>query len=307
MKETTYSAKPFAKKKFVEISSRRMACIDEGEGPAIVFAHGNPTSSYVWRTVMPHLEGLGRLVACDMIGMGDSEKLPNSGPDNYSFFEQRRYLHELWDKLELGDEVVFVLHDWGSALGFDWANHHRDRVQGIAYMESIVAPLAWSDFPENVRDTFKALRSPAGEKMVLEENVFIEQVLFGSMLRRLTEEEKAEYRRPYLTPGEDRRPTLSWPRQLPLDGQPAEVVRVVQDYSRWLARSRVPKLYFRAEPGALDAGNARAFCRQWPNQKEIAIKGIHYVQEDSAHEIGVALADFVRGLRKHTAVRAGAL
>src|SRR5262245_37388583 len=233
MKATTYSSKPFAKKKFVEINGRQMACIDEGEGPAIVFAHGNPTSSYDWRNVMPHLKGLGRLVACDMIGMGDSEKLPNSGPQSYGYFEQRDYLHALWDRLELGDEVVLVLHDWGSALGFDWANQHRERVRGIAYMESIVAPLAWADFPENVRAIFKGFRSPVGEKMVLEENVFIEQVLFGSMLRDLSEEEKTEYRRPYLSRGEDRRPTLSWPRQLPLDGKPADVVNVVSDYSEW--------------------------------------------------------------------------
>jgi haloalkane dehalogenase len=291
------SAKPFAPKKFVEIKGRQMAFIDEGEGPAIVFAHGNPTSSYLWRNVMPHLKGLGRLVACDMLGMGDSEKLPNSGPQSYSYFQQRDYLHALWDKLELGDEVVLVLHDWGSALGFDWANQHRERVQGIAYMESIVAPLAWADFPTKVRDTFKAFRSPAGEKMVLEENVFIEKVLWGSILRSLTEEEKAEYRRPYLTPGEDRRPTLSWPRQLPLDGEPADVLKVVKGYSQWLAQSRVPKLYLQSDPGALDAGGAREFCQKWPNQKQVKVKGIHFVQEDSAHEIGVAVADFVERLR----------
>ena len=293
------SAKPFAAKKFMEIKGRKMAYIDEGQGAAIVFAHGNPTSSYIWRNVMPHLSGLGRLVACDMIGMGDSEKLPDSGPQRYSYFEQRDYLHALWDKLELGDEVVLVLHDWGSALGFDWANQHRKRIQGIAYMEALVAPFAWADFPDNVRDIFKAFRSPAGEKMVLEENVFIEQVLWRSILRSLSEEEKAEYRRPYRTPGEGRRPTLSWPRQLPLDGEPADVVKVVKDYSEWLAQSPVPKLYFHSEPGALDKGKAREFCRKWPNQKENAIKGIHFVQEDSAHEIGAAVADFVRGLRKN--------
>jgi haloalkane dehalogenase len=247
--------------------------------------------------VMPHLKGLGRLVACDMIGMADSEKLPNAGPQSYSYFAHRDYLHALWDKLELGNEVVLVLHDWGSALGFDWANQHRERVQGIAYMEALVAPLAWADFPENVRHVFEGFRSPAGEKMVLEENVFIEHVLWGSILRRLTEEEKAEYRRPYLRPGEDRRPTLSWPRQLPLDGEPADVVKVVKDYSEWLAQSRVPKLYFHSEPGALDKGKAREFCRTWPNQKEITVEGVHFVQEDSAGEIGLSVANFVRGLR----------
>ena len=297
MKASNYSAKPFAQRKFETIHGRRMAYIDEGAGAAIVFAHGNPTSSYVWRNVLPHLQGLGRLVACDMMGMGDSEKLPDSGPGRYSYFEQRDYLFALWDKLDLGHEVVLVLHDWGSALGFDWARQNRDRVQGIAYMESIVMPLAWTDFPKPVRGLFEAFRTPAGEKMILDENLFIEQVLFESMFRDLTEEEKAEYRRPYLIPGEGRRPTLSWPRQLPLDGQPADVVKVVQDYSQWLANSQVPKLYLHAEPGALDARNAREFCRGWPNQTEITIRGIHFVQEDSAHEIGAAVADFVRGLR----------
>jgi len=275
-----------------------MAYIDEGEGPAIVFAHGNPSSSYLWRNIMPACRGLGRLVACDLIGMGDSEKLPNSGPDRYSYFEHREYLFALWDQLDLGNEVILVLHDWGSALGFDWANQHRERVQGIAYMESFVRPMSWSDFPDPVRDTFQAFRSPAGEQMVLEENVFVENVLFNSILRELSAEEKAEYRRPYLQPGEDRRPTLSWPRQIPLEGEPAEVVRVIEDYGQWLAQSPVPKLYFPAEPGALGRGLNHEFCRQWPNQTEVPIKGIHFVQEDSAPEISAALAEFVRRLRR---------
>lgn len=289
---------PFAKKKFAEIDGYRMAYIDEGEGAAIVFAHGNPTSSYIWRNIMPACRGLGRLIACDMIGMGDSDKLSQSGPDRYTYAEHRKFLFALWEKLNLGNEVVLVLHDWGSVLGFDWANQNRDRVQGIAYMESIVMPLEWSDFPEFARDTFRAFRTPAGDSMVLQENLFIEQLLPGSTLRPLQEAEMAEYRRPFLRPGEDRRPTLTWPRQIPVDGDPAYVVTAVKDYSDWLVQSEVPKLYLHAEPGALDQGRQRDFCRQWPNQKQVAINGIHFVQEDSAPEIGAAIASFVRALRK---------
>jgi len=291
------SAKPFAEKKFIQIKGRRMAYIDEGEGDPIVFQHGNPTSSYLWRNVMPHCNGLGRLIACDLIGMGDSEKLDPSGPDRYTYEEQRSFLHALWEELDLGSKVVLVLHDWGSALGFDWANRNRDRVQGIAYMEAIVMPLAWDDFPEFARDVFRGFRSPAGEGMVLTNNVFVENVLPGSVMRPLSEAEMAHYRKPFLKPGEDRRPTLTWPRQIPLDGEPADVVKTVAAYAEWLAQSPVPKLFVNAEPGAITAGRARDFCRTWPHQTEVTVKGIHFVQEDSPDEIGAAVADFVRRLR----------
>jgi haloalkane dehalogenase len=292
------ATEPFARKKSIEVLGRRMAYIDEGEGVPIIFAHGNPTSSYLWRNVMPACRGLGRLIACDMIGMGDSEKLPDSGPDRYTYAEQRRHLFALWEKLGIEKDVVLVLHDWGSALGFDWAYQHRDRVQGIAYMESFVMPLAWDDFPEFARDLFRAFRSPAGEDLILRDNAFVEQVLPSTILRPLTDAEMAEYRRPFLNPGEDRRPTLTWPRQIPLGGEPADVVKVVEDYSRWLAQGTVPKLYIHGEPGALDNGRPREFCRKWPNQKEVTVKGVHFLQEDSAAEIGAAVADFVRGLRR---------
>ena len=287
---------PFAAKKFIDIKGSRMAYIDEGQGPAIVFQHGNPTSSYLWRNVMRACRGLGRLVACDLIGMGDSAKLPNSGPDRYGYGEQRDYLFALWDALDLGNEVVLVVHDWGSALGFDWAKRHRDRVRGIAYMEAVVMPLAWDDFPASARPVFEGFRSPAGEKMVLEKNIFVERVLPGSILRQLSPEEMNAYRRPFVNPGEDRRPTLSWPRQIPLDGEPRDVAGIVADYSRWLAESDLPKLYIHGEPGSLDNGRPRAFCRAWPNQTEVTVKGSHFLQEDSPNEIGAALVDFVRGL-----------
>lgn len=290
-------AKPFAEKRFIEIKGRRMAYLDEGSGDPIVFQHGNPTSSYLWRNVMPHCRGLGRLIACDLIGMGDSAKLEPSGPERYTYREQREFLHALWDELDLGNNVVLVLHDWGSALGFDWANTHRQRVQGIAYMEAIVMPIDWPDFPEQARDVFRAFRSPAGEQMVLENNVFIENVLPGSILRALRVEEMNYYRAPFATPGEDRRPTLTWPRQIPLEGEPADVVATVADYARWLAQSPVPKLFVNAEPGALLTGRARDFCRTWPNQSEVTVAGSHFIQEDSPDEIGAAVANFVRRLR----------
>ena len=274
-----------------------MACIDEGQGAPIVFQHGNPTSSYLWRNVMPACRGLGRLIACDLIGMGDSDKLPDSGPDRYTYAEQRDFLFAFWEELKLGNDIIFVLHDWGSSLGFDWANQHRDRVQGLAYMEAIVMPIAWSDFPERARATFRAFRSPAGDDMVLRDNVFVERVLPASVIRQLSSAEMDHYRRPFANPGEDRRPTLTWPRQIPLDGEPADVVKIVSDYSQWLAQSQVPKLYFHSEPGALDHGRQREVCRTWPNQTEVTVKGIHFVQEDSPIEIGAAVADFVRALR----------
>ncbi|GAA4566748.1 haloalkane dehalogenase [Planotetraspora kaengkrachanensis] len=290
------NTRPYAEKKFAEINGVRMAYLDEGEGRAIVFQHGNPTSAYLWRNVMPHLEGLGRLIACDLVGMGDSGKLPDSGPDRYSYQEQRDHLFALWNHLDLGDGVVLVLHDWGSALGFDWAFHNQDRVAGIAYMEAIVAPATWNDRRDSSRRTFQALRSPAGEAMVLTHNAFVEEVLPAGILRDLSEEEMAAYRAPYLTPGESRRPTLSWPRQLPIEGEPVEVVRIVEEYGRWLATCTVPKLFVNADPGHLLIRGPRDFCRTWPNQTEATVPGRHFVQEDSPDLIGAAVADFVRGI-----------
>ena len=275
-----------------------MAYVESGAGESIVFQHGNPTASYLWRNVMPHCEGLGRLIACDLIGMGDSDKLPDSGPCRYTYAEQRSYLFALWDHLALGDKVVLVLHDWGSALGFDWANQNRDRVAGIVYMEGIVTPVGWDDWPEGARRIFQGFRSDAGEEMILKKNIFVERVLPGSILRKLSEDEMAEYRRPFLHEGEDRRPTLTWPRQIPMEGQPADVCHVVEEYSAWLAESAIPKLFINAEPGSILVGRQREVCRTWPNQTEITVAGIHFIQEDSADEIGHAVAGFVRRIRQ---------
>jgi haloalkane dehalogenase len=280
-------------KKSVSVRGRRMAYVEVGEGDPIVFLHGNPTSSYLWRNVIPHLAACGRCIAPDLIGMGDSEKLDDSGPGRYRFVEHREYLDGLLAALGVGDRVVLVLHDWGSALGFDWANRHRSAVRGIAYMEAIVKPLTWDEWPPPVKPVFQALRSPAGEKMILEQNVFVEQILPGAVLRPLSEAEMAVYRRPFAAPGEGRRPTLSWPREIPVDGEPADVVEIVRSYGEWLATAAVPKLFVDAEPGAILRGAARQLCRSWPNQTEVRVKGVHFVQEDSPDEIGRAVAEWL--------------
>ena len=278
------------------VHGRSMAYVEAGTGDPIVFLHGNPTSSYLWRNVMPHLAGLCRCIAPDLIGMGESEKLMSSGPDSYRFVEHRHYLDGLLAALGVSERVTIVGHDWGSALGFDWANRHRSAIKGLVYMEAIVRPLTWAEWPEPIRKLFQGFRSEAGEAMVLEKNVFVERVLPGSVLRGLSDEEMAVYRRPYLEPGEARRPTLSWPRQIPLGGEPADVVAIVQAYADWLAGSEAPKLFVNAEPGAILVGAQREFCRAWPNQTEVTVNGSHFIQEDSPAEIGQAIADWYRRL-----------
>ncbi|AHF15260.1 haloalkane dehalogenase [Niabella soli DSM 19437] len=278
-----------------------MAYIDEGEGDPIVFQHGNPTSSYLWRNIMPCCRGLGRLIACDLIGMGDSEKLSGSGPERYSYSEQRSFLFALWEELKLERNVTLVLHDWGSVLGFDWANQNRSRVRGIVYMEALAIPFKWDEFEPKVRDLFKALRSPAGEELILKNNVFIEKVLPGGIFRELSDVEMAEYRRPYLNEGESRRPTLSFSRQIALDGAPKEVAEIVTGYGNWLQQSPVPKLWIHGIPGAVENDNMREFCSTWPNQTELSVKGKHFLQEDSPGEIGTAIAEFVQKLSEQDA------
>ncbi len=283
-------------KKTVEVLGKRMAYVEAGSGDPIVFQHGNPTSSYLWRNVIPHLADQGRCIAVDLIGMGDSDKLDNPGPDSYRYVEHRKYLFAAWDALGVHDRVTFVIHDWGSALGFDWARQKPDAVLGIAYMEGIVRPVTWDEWPEAARGVFQGFRSPAGESMVLEKNVFVERVLPGSILRRLSEEEMNVYRRPFANAGEDRRPTLTWPRQIPIDGEPADVHEIVAGYAEWLAQSDVPKLFVNANPGAILIGPQREFCRSFPNQKEVTVAGNHFLQEDSPHEIGEAIADWRRSI-----------
>ncbi len=280
-------------KKFIEINGKRMAYVEMGDGDPIVFQHGNPTSSYLWRNIMPALADRGRCIAVDLIGMGDSDKLVNPGPDSYRYVEHRDYLYAAWEQLGITDNVTLVIHDWGSALGFDWASQHPDRVRGICYMEGIPCPISWDDWPDDAKQVFQGFRSEAGEIMVLEKNVFVERVLPGSVLRGLTDEEMAIYRRPFENPGEDRRPTLTWPRQIPLDGEPVDVSEIAARYAAWLSETDVPKLFINAEPGAILIGKAREFARSLKNQIEVTVKGSHFIQEDSPQEIAAALVDWL--------------
>ena len=291
-------------KHFTSVFEQRMAYVDTApggheSGRTILLLHGNPTSSQLWRGVIPHLEGLGRCVAPDLIGMGDSDKLPDSGPQRYTFSEHRRYLDALLLGLGLtaAGRIVVVGHDWGSALGFDWARRHPDTVEGIAYMEAIVAPVTWDDWPEEAKGIFQAFRSPKGEELILERNYFVEKILPLSVLSPLSDEVMAGYRRPFEEPGEARRPTLTWPRQFPIEGEPADVVADVEAYGKWLGSDdSPPKLFVNAEPGSILVGKQREFCRSWPNQTEVTVPGLHFVQEDSADAIGEAVADFIRTL-----------
>jgi len=269
-----------------------LSYVEVGVGDPIVLLHGNPTSSYLWRNVIPRLDGAGRCLAPDLIGMGRSGKAPSG---SYRLADHVRYLDAWFDALDLGG-VTLVVHDWGSALGFHWARRHPDRVKALVYMEAIVRPLTWAEWPEASRKLFQGLRSPAGEELILTKNVFVERILPGSVLRGLTSEEMDRYREPFRQPGESRRPTLTWPREIPLDGEPADVVALVDDYARWLAESPLPKLFVNASPGAILVGAQREFCRAWPNQQEVTVKGNHFLQEDSPAEIAQAIAKFLRYL-----------
>lgn len=284
------------RKRHRDVLGLDMAWVEEGTGAPVVFLHGNPTSSFLWRNVLPALAGQARCLAPDLPGMGDSAPVPGSDPGRYSFQVHQRYLDALLEALVPDGRLTLVLHDWGSALGFHWARRHPERVRGIAYMEALVRPLDRDEWPEQSRPLFQALRSPVGESLILEKNVFIERILPGSILRPLAEEEMAEYRRPFTVPGEGRRVMLAWPRALPIGGEPADVVALVADYAEWLAASPVPKLFINAEPGAILTGPARETCRRWPSQREVTVPGSHFIQEDSAPLIGAALADWYRGL-----------
>jgi len=239
------------------------------------------------------VEPMGRCLAPDLVGMGDSGSAPNG---SYRFADHSLFLDEWFEKLALNRDITLVMHDWGSALGFHWARRHPERIKGLVYMEAIVRPVTWEEWPEAARGVFQGFRSPSGEEMVLEKNTFVERVLPGSILRKLSDEEMDVYRRPYQNPGESRRPTLTWPREIPIEGEPADVVQVVDQYAQWLATSDVPKLFINAEPGAILTGPQREFCRTWPNQQETTVKGVHFIQEDSPAEIGQAIAEWYRSL-----------
>ena len=282
----------------VEGQTKSMAYFDTGPLDAhdrtMLFLLGNPTSSYLWRNVIPHVWHLGRVVAPDLIGQGDSDKLDDSGPDRYTFVEHRSWLDALLDRLDLGDEVVLLIHDWGSALGFDWARRNESRVAGIAYMEAIVQPVpSWDDWPPNARGIFQGMRSEAGEELCLDKNLFVEAILPNAIISGLTAEEHAIYRAPFEHAGEDRRPTLTWPRQIPIEGEPADVVEIVRTYADWMSTNEISKLFIDADPGSILVGKQREFCRGWPNQTEHRVVGLHFVQEDSPDDIGEAIAHWL--------------
>lgn len=287
------------RKKKVRVRGLNMAYHESGSGDPIIFLHGNPTSSYLWRNVIPHLQHLGRCIAPDMIGMGDSDPLPNSGPSTYDFSTHRDYLFDFFEAIGATERITLVIHDWGSGVGLAFAQQYPERVKGIAYMEAILRPTAIPLPPEPTQGLFSIFRSERGEAAVLENNVFVEQILIGGLGYFLTEADKSEYRRPFRSAGESRRPTLTWPRELPFSGGPDETTRLVQNYSDWLAGSDIPKLFLRANPGALlstSGANADliAWIRGFENQREVTIFGTHYVQEVSPHAIGRAIADWMK-------------
>ena len=284
------------KKQKISINNKNIAYAESGSGDPIIFLHGNPTSSYLWRNITPHLESQGRCICIDLIGMGDSDKLDNPDENSYQFEEHYHYVNAAIESLTNGENTTFVIHDWGSALGFNWCYHNPDSVKGIAYMEAIVKEMTWEDWRDEAKGIFQGFRSDAGESLVLEKNYFVERVLPGSIIRRLSDEEIEEYRRPFINPGEDRRPTLSWPREIPIEGQPANVCEIVNQYAEWMQTNDIPKLFINAEPGAITTGRIRDFCRSWRNQTEVTVKGGHFVQEDSPDEIGKAISTWYKNI-----------
>jgi haloalkane dehalogenase len=279
----------------MRVLDTEISFVDVGVGQPIVFLHGNPTSSYLWRNIIPYVAKLGRCLAPDLVGMGRSGKPP---ANTYRFVDHSRYLDAWFEALGLTGEIILVLHDWGSALGFHRAVRYSTHIKGIAYMEAIPCTRRWEDFG-NAAAVFHALRSSKGESLIFHQNFFIETVLPRAVIRRLSDEEMAAYRAPFRDCAA-RLPTLVWPRQIPIDGEPADVAAIVDNYSAWVSKSAIPKLLVLGDPGAIVTGRTRDFCRSWPNQREVTVKGVHILQEDSPHEIGVALRDFVKEIHADT-------
>lgn len=282
--------------RYAKVHDVRMAYREVGVGDPIVFLHGNPTSSYLWRDILGPVARLGRCVAPDLVGMGASDKLADSGPGSYRYVEHRRYLDALLDQLGVTERVVLVGHDWGGVLAVDWARRHPDAVRGVAYLETLVSPVSWAGENAPDPDLFEPLRSHTGERLVLEENVFVEKVLPAGTRRRLTPEEMDAYRAPYRPPGESRRPTLTWPREIPIDGTPADVTEIVTANATWMASTPLPKLFINGDPGALLTGPLRDQCRRWPHQTEVTVPGLHFLPEDSPAEIADALTRWLATL-----------
>ena len=283
-------------KKFVSVKGKQIAYVEEGSGDPIVLLHGNPTSSFLWRNVIPELVESGRVIVPDLIGQGDSEKLPaNEGPERYTLEVAYSYVDGLLESIGANENVTLVIHDWGTGVGFLWAMRHPAAVKGVAYMEGIVKPVSWSDWPESAVGIFKGFRSDKGEDLILNRNMFIEGVLPSSVIRPLSNTEMDAYRAPHLET-DDRQPLLNWPRQIPIEGEPEDVVALVNEYGAFMAASDIPKLFINADPGSILVGAQREFCRSWPNQQEVTVKGLHFIQEDSPIEIGQAVANWLKAL-----------
>jgi len=280
-------------KRIAAVRGTTLAYLEEGAGRPIVLLHGNPTSSYLWRNVIPRLRGHGRVIAPDLVGHGDSAKLPGTGDARYSLAEHQAYVDALLDELDVREDVVLVGHDWGGPLVFDWARRHPDAVAGIAYLETIVMPFTWGGFGD-VAELFRAWRSPAGEELVLQENQFVEGLVPSAIMRTLDDDEWAEYLRPWRNAGEDRRPVLAWPREIPIDGEPADVHATIEAVAQFLSTTPIPKLFINVEPGLAMTDRERGFVRTFPNQIEVTVNGLHFAQEDSPDEIGDAIAEFVQ-------------
>jgi len=277
----------------VKILDTEISYVDVGNGEPVVFLHGNPTWSYQWRNIIPYLSGNRRCLAPDFVGMGWSGKSPTKA---YRFVDQVRYLDAWFDGLALTKNVTLVGHDWGGPTAFYRARRFPDQIKAIAYFEAIVLSRRWADYSGGRDIRFRRLRSPEGERLVLDENFFVETSLPGGTMRKLSDEEMAAYRAPYRD-RERRLPTLVWPRELPIEGEPADVVAIVDKNAEWLSASaNLPMLFINGEPGASISGRAREYCRSLPNQREVTVKGLHHLQDDSPNEIGAALREFVLGL-----------
>jgi len=272
--------------KFLEVLDSKIHYLDQGEGTPFLFLHGNPTSNYLWRNIIPHVVPLGRIVAPDLIGMGKSGK-----PDiDYTFADHYRYMDAFIKELEL-QNVILVIHDWGSALGFNYAMQNPDNVKGIVFMEALYQPSSWKNFPSSAYLIFKLFRNPImGKLMIMNRNFFVEKVLPKFTVRQLTKEEMDHYRQPY-PDKKSRKPLYVWPNQIPIDGKPRETYDVVTQYNKFLQESEIPKLLLWAKPGAIITEQAVEWIKShFKNLEDNYIgKSLHYVQEDQPDAIGKAI------------------
>ncbi|MFQ5662797.1 MAG: haloalkane dehalogenase [Terriglobia bacterium] len=292
-KENISAAFPF-KANYVQVHGSKMHYVDEGSGDPILFLHGNPTSSYLWRNIIPYLTFKARCLAPDLIGMGKSDKPALE----YRFFDHVKYIEGFINKLELKN-LTLVVHDWGSALGFHYAARHQDHIKAMAFMEAILLPApGWEVFPENFTGIFQAFRTPeVGWDLIVNKNMFVERILPAAVVRGLTDEEMNHYREPFKQP-ESRKPLWRWPNEIPIAGEPADVVTAVAAYSDKLRQSEWPKLLFHASPGAILRAAMVEWCRaNLKNLKTVDVgEGIHFLQEDHPHRIGAELASWYDSL-----------